>query len=41
MIFIPGRALKICWNPRANPAHHGFESSWVEIFLKILIRVDF
>jgi len=20
------------WNPRANPAHHGFEPSWVEFY---------
>jgi len=28
-------------NLRANPAHIRFGSGWVEIFLQILIRVDF
>jgi len=35
------RAVKMGWNPRANPAHHGFRQGWVEIFLQISIRVDF
>jgi len=35
------RAVKMGWNPRANPAHHGFGPSWVEIFLQISIRTDF
>jgi len=38
------RVVKMGWNPRANPAHHGFgpgEPGWVEIFLQISIRVDF
>ena len=35
------RAVKMSWNLRANPAHHGFGSGWVEIFLQISIRVDF
>jgi len=26
------RAVKMGWNPRVNPAHHGFGSGWVEIF---------
>jgi len=29
------------WNPRANPAHHGFWLSWIKIFLQISIRLDF
>jgi len=29
------------WNPLANSAHHEFEPGWVEIFLQILIWVDF
>jgi len=30
------------WNPQANPAHRrGFGLGWVEIFLQILIRVNF
>jgi len=36
------RVAKMGWNPRrANPAHHRFGSGWVEIYLQILIRVDF
>jgi len=31
------RAITMGWNPRANPAHHGFGSGWVEIFLQISI----
>jgi len=27
------RAVKMGWNPRANPAYHGFGPGWVEIFL--------
>jgi len=26
------RAVKMGWNPRANPAHHGFGPGWVEFF---------
>jgi len=33
--------VKVGWNPRANPVHHGFGSGWVEMFLQISIRVDF
>jgi len=29
------------WNPRANLANHGFGPGWIEIFLQILIRIDF
>jgi len=29
------------WNPRVNPTYHVFGSDWVEIFLQILIQVDF
>jgi len=35
------RAVKMGWNSRANPAHHGFRPGWVEFFLQISIRVDF
>jgi len=35
------RDVKMGSNPRANPAHHGFEPGLVEIFLQISIRVDF
>jgi len=28
------RAVKMGWNPRANLAHHGLGSGWVEIFYK-------
>jgi len=35
------RAVKMGWNPRANPAHHRFGPGWIEIFLQISIRVDF
>jgi len=24
------RAVKMGWNPRANPTHHGFGPGWVE-----------
>jgi len=27
------RVVKMGWNPRANPTHHGFGSGWVGIFL--------
>jgi len=27
------------YNPRANPAHHRFESGWVEKKLQISVRV--
>jgi len=33
------RAVKMGYNPRANPAHHGFGSGWVEKKLKISVRV--
>ena len=39
MLYI--RAIKINWNTRVNPAHHKFESDWIEIFLQISIWVDF
>jgi len=39
--IISPRAVKMGWNSRANSAHHGFRPGWVEIFLQILIRVDF
>jgi len=35
------KAVKMGWNPQAEPVHHGFRSGWVEIFLQISIRVDF
>jgi len=41
LLWLKSRAVKIGWNPRANPAHHGFRPGWVEIFLQISIRVDF
>ena len=27
------------YNPRVNPAHHGFGSGWVEKKLQILVQV--
>jgi len=39
--MIMNKVIKMDWNPQANLAHHGFGSGWVEIFLQILIRVDF
>jgi len=41
ILFVIYRAVKMGWNPRANSAHHGFGSGWVEFFLQISIRVDF
>jgi len=41
ILFKIYRVVKMGWNPWVNPAHHGFESGWVEIFLQISIRVDF
>jgi len=35
------RLVKMDQNLWANPAHHGFGSSWVEIFSQILVRVHF
>jgi len=35
------RAVKMGWNPRANPAHHGFGPDWVEIVLQISIWIYF
>jgi len=35
------RAVKMGWNPRANLAHHGFGSGWVETFLQISVWVNF
>jgi len=33
------RAVKMGYNPRANPIHHGFGSGLVEKKLQILVRV--
>jgi len=33
------RAVKMGYNPRANPAHHGFGSGWVEKKLQISVWV--
>ena len=33
------RTIKMGYNPRANLAHHGFGSSWVEKELQISVRV--
>jgi len=33
------RAVKMGWNLRVNPAHHGFRSGWVKFFLQISIRI--
>ena len=33
------RAVKMGYNPRANPAHHGFGPGWVEKKLQISVRV--
>jgi len=33
------RAVKMGYNPRANPAHRGFGLDWVEKKLQISVRV--
>ena len=35
------RSVKMGWNLRANLVQYRFRPGWVEIFLQILIRVDF
>jgi len=34
------RDVKVGQNPWANPTHHKFGPGWVEIFLKISVRVN-
>ena len=41
ILMFKSRVVKMGWNSRANPAHHGFGLGWVEIFLQISIWVDF
>jgi len=41
LLWTTHKAVKMGWNPWANPIHHGLGLGWVEFFLQILIRVDF
>jgi len=33
------RAVKMGYNPRVNPVHHGFGSGWIEKKLQISVQV--
>jgi len=39
--IVLSRAVKMGWNPQANPAHHEFGSGWVEFFFKFQYRLIF